>query len=165
MTSVQFPKRRSTQDVRLNLNDPNQKMLRQWFRFAAADLAIAKKALAFSPEYKNIAGFHAQQCAEKAAKGFLTYHKVRFSKTHDLEKLGEEIAQVDTKLAKLVKRSKSINDLAVAYRYPDAQKTPLTVVKIKTAIKRAEAIYLACFDSIYGNNSNQLLVKNRKSKK
>ena len=31
--------------------------------------------------------FHAQQCAEKYLKGFLTFHEIDFPKTHSLEEL------------------------------------------------------------------------------
>jgi HEPN domain-containing protein len=31
--------------------------------------------------------FHAEQCAEKYLKGFLTYHQIEFPKTHSIETL------------------------------------------------------------------------------
>ncbi len=74
-------------------------MVKLWFTYAARDLKTAKLCIDRGPEFKNISAFHSQQCIEKAAKGFLAKHKVRFSKVHDLEKLAGEIFQVDPELA------------------------------------------------------------------
>ena len=35
--------------------------------------------------------FHLQQCAEKLLKSLLAYNKIHFTKTHDIEKLLEEL--------------------------------------------------------------------------
>ena len=65
-----------------------KKIVKQWFKYAAADLKVAKNSLSFSAEFKAISAFHSQQCAEKAIKGYLTFHKVRFPKSHDIGRNG-----------------------------------------------------------------------------
>ncbi len=83
-------------------------------------------------QYKEISGFHSQQCAEMAIKGLLAFNQIRFSKTHDLERLAGEVKQLDHELARSILRSaKPMTDLAVAYRYPDANSAPLTTRKEK----------------------------------
>lgn len=111
---------------------------------------MAKLSLAAGSEFKNISAFHSQQCAEKAIKGFLTFHKVRFSKTHDLIQLATEVAVVDVKLSKLIIKTKGLTDYAVVFRYPSIEKRPLSLNKAKTAIKQSQAIYDECFKKVFG---------------
>lgn len=41
------------------------------------------------PVHKHGAAYHAQQCAEKSIKGFLTFNGCRVAKTHALEELAK----------------------------------------------------------------------------
>lgn len=111
---------------------------------------MAKLSLAAGSEFKNISAFHSQQCAEKAIKGFLTFHKVRFSKTHDLIQLAAEVAVIDVKLSKHIIKTKGLTDYAVVFRYPSIEKKPLSLNKVKTAIKQSQAIYDECFKKVFG---------------
>ena len=125
-------------------------MVKQWFTYAAQDLKMARQSLAFGSEFKSISGFHSQQCAEKAIKGFLAFHKIRFPKTHDLELLAVEVAKVDDDLAKLAKKNRGMKQLAVDYRYPAEQRKPMTVTRARSAIKSAQKIYDECFNRVFG---------------
>ena len=49
--------------------------------------------------------FHCQQAAEKALKGFLTFHQRPFGKTHDLRELGKTCLIVEPTLAPLIERA------------------------------------------------------------
>ncbi len=111
---------------------------------------MAQHSLTFGSEYKNISAFHSQQCAEKAIKGFLAFHKVRFSKTHDLVKLASEVSPSNPKLAKLILKSQGLSDYAVFYRYPDAEDKDLSMKNTKQAIKFAQKIYEVCFKEVFG---------------
>lgn len=135
-------------------------MSKEWFRFAVRDLKHAKALLHLGPEFKHGASFHSQQCAEKAIKGYLSHHNVRPPKTHDIETLGTEVAKVDPILSKLTKKYGSLTDLAVAYRYPDAEKKPLTFTRAKSAVNQAQLIYDECYKRVYGK-----LPKNLKGSK
>lgn len=121
------------------------KIIKQWFKYAAADLKLAKNSLNFGAEFKAISVFHSQQCAEKSIKGYLAHHKVRFSKTHNIEQLVSLVANVDPKLAKKIIKVKVLTMYAVVYRYPDAERKPMTVAKARSAIKLAEMVYEACY--------------------
>jgi HEPN domain-containing protein len=124
------------------------KIVQQWFKYAHRDIKIAKASLELSSDYKNISAFHAQQCAEKSIKGYLAFNKIRFQKTHNVTQLLDEIAKVDIKLAKKLSKAKTLTVYAVTYRYPDAERKPLTVAKTKTAIKVAEQVFKSCLAAI-----------------
>lgn len=120
------------------------KIVKQWFKYAATDLKASKNSLSFSAEFKAISAFHSQQCAEKAIKGYLAHHKVRFYKTHDIKELAKLVSSLDSKLAEKIMRAKVLSNYAVAYRYPDAELKPLTMAKARSAIKLAEMVLKAC---------------------
>jgi HEPN domain-containing protein len=61
-------------------------MVKMWFEKVAVDLHVAKLVKDL-PDAMDSSVFHSQQAAEKAIKGFLTFHQIRFGKTHDIEKL------------------------------------------------------------------------------
>ena len=64
-------------------------LARSWLTKASNDLKNADHTLTL-PDHEcpfDTACFHAQQCAEKALKAFLTVHGVAFQKIHDLGEL------------------------------------------------------------------------------
>ncbi len=124
------------------------KMVQQWFKYAHNDLRVAKASLELSSDYKSISAFHSQQCAEKAVNGYLAFKKIRFQKTHNMDQLLDEVAKLDAKLAKKLSKSKTLTISAVRYRYPDAERKPLTVAKTKAAIKVAEKVFEQCLEAI-----------------
>lgn len=66
------------------------------------------------------ASFHCQQCAEKYLKAFLQEHGIRFERKHDLLPLAELCAKVDKDFKNLDADLESLEDYAVAIRYPGA---------------------------------------------
>lgn len=125
------------------------KLVKQWFKYAATDLKAAKNSLSFSNEFKAISAFHSQQCAEKAIKGYLLFHKVRFPKSHEIGTLIDLVENLDAELSKKIRNSEILTEYAVSYRYPEeTEQTPLTLAKAKSAIKLAEMVLEACKDSI-----------------
>ena len=124
------------------------KTVKQWLKYARTDIKMAKASLELSSEYKNGAAFLAQQCAEKAIKGYLAFMKVRFPKTHNMAQLLAEVEKINPHLAKTLSKSKSLTAYAVTYRYPDAERKPLTVAKAKIAITVAEKVLVICLDEI-----------------
>ena len=81
------------------------RMTQLWFAKAQDDLRVAQALLDFQSEHYEAVVFHCQQAAEKAIKGYLTNHKVRFSKTHDIAKLLESVATVDKDLSLKFKKA------------------------------------------------------------
>ena len=66
--------------------------VRSWRELAALDLEAAVR-LADDLDFARVVVYHCQQAAEKAIKGFLTWHGVRFGRTHDLDVLGSQIGR------------------------------------------------------------------------
>ena len=89
-----------------------------WFKKAAHDLRMAELALRDDPPLNDQAVYHAQQSAEKAMKGMLTWQEQIFRKTHNLVELGEACARLLPDLEPLLRRAAGLSDYAWQYRYP-----------------------------------------------
>lgn len=103
-----------------------------WFAKAGDDLRGARALLDLKSEHFEAVVFHCQQAAEKAIKGYLAHHKVRFNKTHDIEKLLATVATIDENLSLKFKKAEILTKYAVAYRYPEEVELPEPLTK-KTA--------------------------------
>ena len=99
----------------------NQKMTKGWFGKARQDLRVANAVFALELPPLEACAFHCQQCVEKSIKGFLTFHGVKFKKTHDLVELGKQALKIDPELASILQRLEDLNRYAVAYRYGPLQ--------------------------------------------
>jgi HEPN domain-containing protein len=100
-------------------------MVEMWLRKSATDLKAAK--LLSTQNLEELLGssvFHSQQAAEKAIKGYLTLKKVRFPKTHDIEKLLNLVATVDSDFAEQIAPATILTQFASAYRYPEEVEPP-----------------------------------------
>lgn len=95
-----------------------------WLDQAAKDLRRVEILLAASPPDVEGALFHAQQGAEKALKGFLTWHDVRFRRVHDLDEIGKQCAEADITLVALMDRVAALTEYASRFRYPGAPYQP-----------------------------------------
>ena len=78
---------------------------KSWFIKAANDLRAAVHEFSAEPPLLGDIVFHCQQAAEKAMKGFLTWHNCPFRKTHSLEEIGEQCLAFDQTLKLLVDRA------------------------------------------------------------
>jgi HEPN domain-containing protein len=95
-----------------------------WFRKVALDLRSAEVAFAADPPVLEDVVFHCQQAAEKAIKGFLTWHQREFAKTHDLRLLGRICCEIDPDLGELMERVMPLTSYAWKYRYPGESEPP-----------------------------------------
>ncbi len=76
--------------------------VRAWIVKAGLDVAAAAHEFKAEPPFLADIVFHAQQAAEKALKGFLTWHSTPFRKTHNLEELGEQCRTIDPSLVAVI---------------------------------------------------------------
>ena len=98
--------------------DPKLEMTKQWIMRSEDDLRLAELIQKDDdPIYWAIA-FHAQQCAEKALKGLLTFHDIRAGKTHNIENLLRLSSSVIDGLEKFTEQAKTLSTYAVDSRYP-----------------------------------------------
>lgn len=69
------------------MKDDKINVVNAWLKKAENDLRTAEYIMTMDdPPYDTVC-FHAQQCAEKYIKGFLTFHEIDFPKTHSIEDL------------------------------------------------------------------------------
>src|SRR5207302_1831861 len=97
---------------------------RSWFSKADEDLGAAAHLLGATPPFLAAAVFHCQQAAEKALKGFLTWHDEPFRKTHNLTDVGGQCVAFDSTLEPSVRRAATLTDYAWKFRYPGGPDTP-----------------------------------------
>jgi HEPN domain-containing protein len=121
------------------LSDHERAMeVRAWLAKAQIDLRIGAHDLAAVPPFTGDAVFHAQQAAEKALKGFLTWHDIPFPKIHDLAVIGRLCAGVDASLEPVCRRAERLTVFAWLFRYPvDMEEPPLQEAEEALALGRA----------------------------
>lgn len=97
---------------------------RSWLAKADMDIRAAEFELTAEPSLAVDIVFHAQQCAEKALKGYLAWHDVPFRKTHDLGEIGRHCVVIDVSLQPLLFRAARLTEYAWKYRYPGEPAEP-----------------------------------------
>lgn len=113
---------------------------RPWFVKAEHDLRAAEVLLAAVPSLLGEAAYHCQQAAEKSLKGYLSWHDVAFSKTHDLAAIGGLCVGSDASLAAICVRADRLSVFAWAFRYPGDPEEP-TRAEVESAIALAREVY------------------------
>ena len=122
---------------------------RAWLVKAARDLRRVEILLAAEPADPEGALFHSQQAAEKAIKGFLTWHDVPFRRVHELDEIGAQCVGVDSSLADVMSRADALTKYAWRFRYPGAPYEP-TLDEGRTAFNLAREVIgsiLSCLPS------------------
>jgi HEPN domain-containing protein len=104
--------------------DPRTADTRAWLAKARQDLRRVEILLAAIPADVEGALFHCQQATEKALKGFLTWHDVRFRRIHDLQEIGKQCVEVDLTLGSLIGRAETLSEYASRFRYPGTSYEP-----------------------------------------
>lgn len=115
---------------------------REWFRFALEDLRVVEVELAATPPIITDALFHCQQAAEKALKGFLTWHRQSFRRTHSLEEIGEQCLAIDASLKPVIDPAVPLTEYAWQFRYPGEPVEP-TLAEANEGLALARAVYEA----------------------
>jgi HEPN domain-containing protein len=127
--------------------DPKAELAKQFLMRADDDLQISEIILEESEPIYWAAAFHAQQCAEKALKGLLTFHDIRAGKTHDIGVLLKLSLPVLPGLEKFTERASALTAYAVDFRYP-VQYGDITKKEATEAIEIARAIYEFVLNSL-----------------
>jgi len=89
-----------------------------WLTKAAHDLQAAWHLSQAEPPLLDIVVYHCQQAMEKALKGYLTFKKSPFAKTHALVPLVEQAADLDTGFEDLLDHAEDLSPFAWRFRYP-----------------------------------------------
>lgn len=117
---------------------------RAWLRYSARDMNAARLLLrnvgaGASPYH---AAFWAQQAAEKALKGALTYAGVPFEATHRLNSLAAALPD-DWETRRERGGLTELTSYGVEMRYPDVGEPEPTVEDARRAIAQARAVQQA----------------------
>jgi len=122
------------------MHDPARELAQEWLARAEHDLRVAEYLLTMPDPPPESLGFHAQQCVEKALKGFLTLHRVPFERRHDLNYLIDLCAPLDQAFEEFRSEADALTPYAVEFRYPDA--LPLMPLELtQKAVGTARRIY------------------------
>jgi len=89
-----------------------------WSRLADLDLRAGEKALGGDDPLPSDACFHAQQAGEKYLKAYLVSRGIHPPRTHDLEVLLKECANLDPAFRALHVAAEVLTPFAVGPRYP-----------------------------------------------
>jgi HEPN domain-containing protein len=109
----------------LGVPDPGVEIeVRAWLDVAMLDLEAAIR-LVEDPDFARVVVYHCQQAAEKGIKGLLTWHGVRFGRTHDLDMLGSLARPLAPALGPVLDRAVELTPYAWLYRYPPDSPAPL----------------------------------------
>ncbi|MBY0385940.1 HEPN domain-containing protein [bacterium] len=127
-------------------------LVKLWLKTSRQNLQIAKMIFSQKDEdlYKFV-GFHCHMSAKKAMKAYLTHHKVKFGRIHDLQVLGDEVVKISPSVKGLMIRAVSLTPYAVEFRYPESADKPVTTDQINSAIGLAEFILQGMIDLMEKN--------------
>ncbi|MEO7298969.1 MAG: HEPN domain-containing protein [Verrucomicrobiota bacterium] len=101
------------------MKKPPAELARLWLVKAHSDLHTAQQIGALPDGHLDAAIYHCQQAAEKSLKGFLVFHETPFEKVHDLGKIIQQAAQIDSQFNEYESVAECLTPYAVVYRYPD----------------------------------------------
>ena len=90
-----------------------------WLFKAENDLKSAKKLMDGEPAVPDTAIYHAQQCAEKALKAYLSFKLQPVQRTHDVEFLVGLCSEIDKNFSRLLDHARILSPYSAAFRYPD----------------------------------------------
>ena len=114
--------------------------VRGWLAKASADLRAAEHDLTASPSLHGDVVFHCQQASEKALKALLAWHDRPFRKTHNLEEIGQQCAEIEPALKGFVDRVAPLTEYAWKFRYPGEAEEP-TPKEAMDALRLARDVY------------------------
>ena len=111
---------------------------REWIKKAEADYRLAVALSRRRRETFHDHGcFLCQQCAEKYLNARLEEAGIRFQKTHDLDKLLQDVLPAEPLWAALLPAVLGLNRFAVKFRYPGNE---ATAGEFKQALKSAKVM-------------------------
>ncbi|MDR1323266.1 MAG: HEPN domain-containing protein [Candidatus Margulisbacteria bacterium] len=122
-------------------------LVKQWLQHAYNDLLVAQQCVEkMRPQQTEIACYLCQQCAEKALKGFLVFHKIDPPKIHNLIQLCQSCADIDENFSRILNFCSNLTSFAVIPRYPNELAPNEDIAS--SAIASAQKIYEFCASNV-----------------
>jgi len=98
------------------MNNATEDFIKQWLLKANEDLLVINKLTEHEIIATSSVCFHCQQAVEKFLKAFLIVNGVEIKKTHNIEYLLSECADIDSEFADI--NPKELSEFGVDARYP-----------------------------------------------
>ncbi len=98
------------------MNKDTADFIRQWLYKANEDLLVIEKLTEFEIIATSSICFHCQQAVEKFLKAFIIANGIEIKRTHNIEFLLSECADIDKDFTKI--DPKELSDFGVDARYP-----------------------------------------------
>lgn len=98
------------------MNNSTEEFVKQWLFKANEDLLVVDKLTEYEIIATSSVCFHCQQAVEKFLKAFLIAHDIEIKRTHNIEFLLSECADIDLDFAHI--NPKELSDFGVDARYP-----------------------------------------------
>ena len=102
------------------MNNSTEEFVKQWLLKANEDLLVVDKLTEYEIIATSSVCFHCQQAVEKFLKAFLIAHDIEIKRTHNIEFLLSECADIDSDFTYI--DPKELRDFGVDARYPGDKK-------------------------------------------
>lgn len=117
-------------------------LVRSWLVKATSDLLAAKRLADGDDPLRDVAIYHCQQSAEKVVKGYLTFHHIAFTRSHDVEELIAQAVEIDSNFQDWLDVGDSLTRYATAFRYPtDPLRLQPDTEEFNQALSDAEGLF------------------------
>jgi HEPN domain-containing protein len=125
-----------------------------WLEIAARDL-LAARILIEREQCLDIAGFHCQQCIEKALKAYLIDRTGTLVDGHNLTWLCRQAARHNTYLKHYMEETAKMNRLYIETRYPSDIDLHLNSESIGKIYDTAKELYEFVCDEVYDGEADE----------
>ncbi|NLN82183.1 MAG: HEPN domain-containing protein [Clostridiales bacterium] len=125
-----------------------------WLEIAARDL-LAARILIERKQCLDIAGFHCQQCIEKALKAYLIDRTGTLVDGHNLTWLCRQAARHNTYFKHYMEETAKMNRLYIETRYPSDIDLHLNSESIGKIYDTAKELYEFVCDEVYDGEADE----------
>lgn len=125
-----------------------------WLEVAARDL-LAARVLMEQDQCLEIAGFHCQQCMEKALKAYLVRETGALVDGHNLTWLCRQATKRDPRFQPWLERSADMNRLYIETRYPSDDDFLIEGPSLRHIYDTAQGLYTAICDLVYVDSEDE----------
>ena len=134
--------------MRRTRHTSDSRLFFDWLEIAARDL-LAARLLLEQGQCLDIAGFHCQQCLEKALKAYLLDRTGVLPDGHNLTWLCKQVAKFDASFRPYIQHTAGLNRLYIETRYPSDNGLHLSAATVGAGNEFAQTDYTQICDEIY----------------
>ena len=134
--------------MRRTRHTDDSRLFFDWLEIAARDL-LAARLLLEQKQCLEIAGFHCQQCMEKALKAYLIHTTGQLVDGHNLTWLFRQAGKRDERFRRWLDVSADMNRLYIETRYPSDRELDLGLEDVARLCDTAAEVYDMICGCIY----------------